>query len=208
MKWKVFLGTVVLSVGLCSQSYAHGLLDQLLGTGGGCCEPEPTCCEQAPPSCCEPEPQCCEQEQEQACCEKPSCCKKRCGLLDGLKDLFPCHRCGKKSCCKQEKVCCEKPEPKCCEPEPKCCEQEQVCCHRKKRCCRRNLLDTLFGCRKRCKKRSCCHQAPSCCGGGAAAPAEAAPQEAAPMPPAPMTDSSAAASRRSWVRPASRVVRR
>jgi hypothetical protein len=74
MKWNMFLGALVVSLGLCSQSFGFDLLNRMLGrNSGGCCQSqccETSCCE---PTCCEPaccEPACCEP----ACCEQQSCC--------------------------------------------------------------------------------------------------------------------------------------
>ena len=36
MKWNVLLGTMILGVCLCSQSYGFELLDRMLGVGNGC----------------------------------------------------------------------------------------------------------------------------------------------------------------------------
>ena len=36
MRWYMLIGALVLSVGLCGQSFSFGLLDQMLGCGCGC----------------------------------------------------------------------------------------------------------------------------------------------------------------------------
>jgi hypothetical protein len=213
MKWNLILPAMVLSLGLCSQSFGFELLNKMLGHHRGgcnsccetscceqqCCQPacEPACCEQ--PACCEPacEPSCCEQD---ACCDPcNSCCKKkRCDLFGGLRGLFD-HGC-KKSCCDNgcnsccepacEPACCEQPacEPACCE-QPSCCDPCNSCC-KKKRC---GLFAGLFHRKKSCCNTGCggCDSCGGCssCGGGVGAPAAAG--DAAPVPPAPMADPSA-----------------
>lgn len=112
MKWKMVLGALVVSAGLCNQGYGFELLDRMLGINGygghgcnsccepACCEAEPACCE-AEPACCEAEPACCEAEP--ACCEAdpcdtcaPRCRKKHCGGL--LSGLFACKKHCHRSC--------------------------------------------------------------------------------------------------------------
>ena len=58
MKWTSFLGVLVLSLGLCSQTFGFELLDRILGIGNsGCCESSCGC--EAEPECgCEAEPDC------------------------------------------------------------------------------------------------------------------------------------------------------
>ena len=138
MKWKMVLGALVVSAGLCTQSYGFELLDRMLGIHhhssgcNSCCEP--ACCE---PACCEPT--CCEANAccEPACCEKSACCGNGCG-----------NDCCEPSCCEAD-ACCDS-----------CC--DTGCC--KKRCC---LLDRLFACKKRCCKSSCCDDCcDDCCNGG------------------------------------------
>ena len=36
MRWNMVLGALVVSVGLCGQSYGFELLERMLGLGGGC----------------------------------------------------------------------------------------------------------------------------------------------------------------------------
>ncbi len=217
MKWNMFVGALVVSMGLCSQSFGFDLLNRMLGRGhGGCCQSqccetsccEPTCCQQEA-ACCQPEPACCEP----ACgdpCGNNGCGGHQCALFGKLKGLFGgCH---KNSCCEQ--AC---GEPACCEPEPACCEPAcgggcDNCCKRK-RC---GFLKNLF------KRKHCGHGCGnSCCGGGCGAggcgtggapmdggPAPAA-GETAPMPPAPMADPSASIQgRRNLVHASRNLVRR
>ena len=191
MKWNMVFGALVVSVGLCSQSFGFELLDRMLGLNDcGCnsccetaCEPscgcdkgcEPTCCAQEQ-SCCAQEQSCCAQEQsccaaEQSCCAaepscgcEQSCCKRRHhgDLFCGLRGLFDCHKC-KKSCCEQ--TCAA--EPTCCAAEQSCCAAEPTCCEQpccKKRRCHRGLL-SLFH-HKKCCKPACNTGCDSCGNGG------------------------------------------
>ena len=45
MKWNIIIGTLVLGVGLCSQSFGYDLLDRMLGSKGCGCESKAGCCE-------------------------------------------------------------------------------------------------------------------------------------------------------------------
>jgi hypothetical protein len=188
MKWNMLFGALVVSVGLCSQSFGFELLDRMLGIngyggGGGCsscCEPtccsaEPTCCAAAP-SCCEPtcaapacEPTCCEAAP--SCCDPcntcnscNSCCKKKCHLFGGLGGLFDCHKC-KKSCCAPacEPTCCEA-APSCCSAEPTCCDAAPSCGDPCNSCCNTGC------CKKKCggllglfKCHKSCNSCNTCC---------------------------------------------
>ena len=95
MKFSKFLGALVLSAGLCSQSFGAGLLDRMVGGGCGpsCCEP--SCCDAgkachdpacgtAGNGCCDPG---CGSAGGNGCCDPcgSSCGKKRCGLFGGLR---------------------------------------------------------------------------------------------------------------------------
>lgn len=151
MKWKMVMGALVISAGLCTQSFGFELLDRMLGMHhhssgcNSCCEPaccEPACCE---PACCESA--CCGNGCCNDCCE-PTCCESAC-CGNGC-----CNDCCEPTCCEAD-ACCDPCCDSCCEP----------CC--KKRCC---LLDRLFACKKRCCKKSCCDDCctsccDDCCGG-------------------------------------------
>jgi hypothetical protein len=99
MKWN-FLGALALSTALASQSFGHGMLDRMLGSGCGCgCEPSCSCCEK---SCC----------AEQSCCGCENgcgsgCCNDGCGFFDGLFGLFDCGGCGCGNGCCEPSCCCE-----------------------------------------------------------------------------------------------------
>ena len=195
MRWNMVFGALVVSVGLCSQSFGFELLERMLGLNdcgcNSCCQPacepscgcdkgcEPTCCAQEQ-SCCAQEQSCCAQEQsccaaEQSCCaaepscgcEQQSCCHRRRhgDLFCGLRGLFDCHKC-KKSCCEQ--TCAA--EPTCCAAEQSCCAAEPTCCEQQSCCkprrrCHRGLLD-IFRCHHR--HNNCCNSGcgDSCGNGG------------------------------------------
>lgn len=191
MKWNMLFGALVVSVGLCSQSFGFELLDRLLGASSGgcggcnscceasCCDAEPSCCAAEPtccaaaPTCCAAEPTCCEASACDSCnsCNTGCCKKKHCGLFGGCHGLFGgCHSC-KKSCCAPacEPTCCAAPacEPACCAAEPTCCEAPACnscnsgCC-KKKHC---GLFSGLFHCKKSCcNSCSSCNSCNSCCG--------------------------------------------
>ena len=106
MKWNTLIGTMVLTIAICSQGFAAGLLDRMLGASGcGCdtkcceasCGAEATCCDEAEPSCgcddngCDAAPDC-------GCDAKKSCCRNRGSLLERI---FSCSRskCGCDDAC-------------------------------------------------------------------------------------------------------------
>jgi hypothetical protein len=183
----MYLGALVLSVTVCSQSFGFELLDRMLGHKGcaSCCEPgcdagagccEPGCDAGAGNGCCEPacgagngcaEPAC---DAGAGCCE-PSCgadsccgvrkCKKH-DLFGGLKGLFAkCKR--KHSCCGS----CTEPACDagngCCEPAcdagAGCCEPS---CGAAKHCGKKKhrIADLLKAIHQAKKAR--CHKS-SCC---------------------------------------------
>lgn len=148
MKRIKFVGAMVLSLAVCSQSYGFDLLDRMLGAKKGCgcaapvstcCEPAPVCCEPAPVCCppapkvCEPAPVCCEAPKcapacepvcetacEPACDSCDPCAKKKKGLFAALTGLFHHHH--KKHGCGCESAC-DSCAPVCepvCEPAPVC----------------------------------------------------------------------------------------
>ena len=149
MKWNMIFGALVVSVGLCTQSFGFELLDRLLGYGGGggscggCCNSccEASCC--AAPSCCA-EASCCAAETS-CCAAAPSCAAET-------------------SCCAAEASCCEQPACN------SCCNSGCGGC--KKSCGLFGGLHGLFGgchkgcgsscCGSSCCEQSCCAAAPSC----------------------------------------------
>src|ERR1043166_8686102 len=139
MRWNLFFGAIIASVGLCSQSFGAGLLERMLGGGCGsccnsCCEAPtcaapscaaPSCCAPscAAPSCCAPTcaaPSCCAP----SCCEQSSCCRGHCHLFTGLhcwlRNLCSCHHydgCGGCNSCCSVPTCAA---PSC--AAPSCCD--------------------------------------------------------------------------------------
>ncbi len=221
MKWNMVFGALVVSVGLCSQSFGFELLDRMLGLNdcgcNSCCQKAPSCgCDKGCEPACAAAPSC---AAEPSCCAAPTCCKQRCHrhccLLDGLHSrIFGCG-CGNKcNSCNSGCGGCAAPacEPACA-AEPACgCNAGcgNGCC--KKSChrhCHRCLLD-IFACKSCCKKSCCnsCNAEPSCgCGGGGATTA-APSDDAAPMPPAPTADPSASINGRRMLSASSKVVHR
>ena len=219
MKWNMVIVALVLSIGLCSQSFGHGLLNKMLGCGcaSSCgCAAAPSCgCEAAPSCGCEPS---CGCAAAPSCGCEPSCgCAPSCGCGGGLlgcapkcanpccsplKLNLPCHKGGGCGCAAAPSCGCE---PSCgCAPAPSCCTPVLPRCPKK--CCLRcnqggGLLQGLMSLGNRCG--GCCGCASSC---GCAAPCDGcsdglAPamdggddveaSDAAPMPPAPIVDPSA-----------------
>jgi len=191
MKWNMIIGAVVLSVGLCGQSFGGGgLLNKLLGQGGcGCGAAAPSCGCDAAPSCgCEAAPSC-------GCDAAPACgsCALSCGCggkLTGL--LGSLHGFG------------------CCSPAPSCgCGGGFLGKFKKCGSCCPLLklnLPKLGGCGCGCAAPSCGCDAGCDSGegqseqyevpagnGGDANDSDDAPEasDAAPMPPAPLVDPSA-----------------
>ena len=181
MKWNVFLGTLVLGVGLSAQSFGFELLDRMLGVGGCGCEPRATKCGCDPkcgvdPKCgCEPkgrtqkggDPKC--GADPKGCTQKggdPKCGADPKGGCDSkeAKCRTPLLRCrqplllwGAKDGCTQKGG-----DPKC-GADPKACTQkggDPKCGATQKGCCEGrplprlgSLLDRLFTC-NRCGARA------------------------------------------------------
>jgi hypothetical protein len=158
MKWNIIVGSLVLGLGLSTQSFGLDLLDRMLGVNYNGCASKATCCETP---CADPAPSC--------GCDAPcavSCdpCAVRCRKTPIL-DLLRSRKCRKASCCDNgcaDPVCgCEAVvDPGCgvdpaCGAEPSCC---APACKPKR--CRQPLLDRL-------RTRLC---KPSCCDNGCADP--------------------------------------
>jgi len=190
MKWNMVFGALVVSVGLCSQSFGFELLDRMLGLNdcgcNSCCTAEascgcdkgcePACCAAAAPACgcaaaCEPACGCAAPACDSCCAS--TCCRKKChsGLFCGLHDrLFGC--CHKKRCCDSGcGGCAAACEPACAAPAAcGCAAAEPACgcapaCDSCNSCCKKRhcgLLE-IFHCHKRCCKPACG------CGNGCAA---------------------------------------
>ncbi len=184
MKWNMVFGALVVSVGLCSQSFGFELLDRMLGLNDSgcntCCTAEPACgCDKGfEPSCyAAADPGCC-AVVDPGCCAAPSCCDpchtKRCwrpkfngALLAHVRGIFACHTCCDSGCA-AEPACCAAVDPGCCAAvDPGCCAEPAcaapVCdpcntCNTCKPCCKKRhggLLSALFHHKKCCKPA--CH---------------------------------------------------
>src|ERR1700681_1944152 len=98
MKWNMVLGALVVSVGLCSQSFGFELLERMIGLNDCGCN---SCCQRSCQPACGCDKGCdtgcqatCAAPAESSCCAAPSCgapscCHKRChhccgGLFGGL----------------------------------------------------------------------------------------------------------------------------
>ena len=199
MKWNIVIVVLVLSIGLCGQSFGGGLLNKMLGCGcasSGDCAAAPSCgCEAAPSCGCEP---------SCGCAAEPSCgCEPSCGAGGGL------FGCCANPCCLPLKLSlpclkgcggCDCAEAPSCDSEPSCgCAAAPSCLPKcPKKCCLRcsqggGLLQGLMAL---CAKHSCCGCASSCgCDDGTAPTDDDGGDEeasdAAPMPPAPIVDPSA-----------------
>jgi len=163
MKRNIFLGALVLSVGLSGQSFGAGLLDRILGHGGrGCCDTAPSCgCEAAPSCGCEAAPSCgCEAAPSCGCEAAPSC---GCGCGGGL--LGKLKKCGG-NCCPLLKLNLPKISGCGCSAAPSC------------GCAGESQID--------CDSPS---EAPAANNGDPGEAPDAS--DAAPMPPAPLVDPSA-----------------
>ena len=174
MKWNILVASLVLGLGLCSQSFGFELLDRMLGVNHGC-----GCDTGCAPSCGAPS----------GCGAASSCCDSGCGQRHH-RPLFG-HR---KACgCDVAPSCGCDVAPKCgCNAAPSCgC--ESACGNR---CCGLGLLDRIFSCHRRsCCDSGCGAVADSGCGcGGGHISAPGGMQDSgdmAPMPPAPVVDPSA-----------------
>ncbi|MFV2065894.1 MAG: hypothetical protein ACC645_02870 [Pirellulales bacterium] len=204
MRWNMVLGALVVSVGLCSQSFGFELLDRMLGLNSYDCGHEAACCEPA----CDAEPAC-GYDTQPACGHETSCCDADpCdghghghghgnghgnghGLLDGLFSHGGHGSCG--SSCDSCESACDTYEPSCGQ-ETSCCESDP--CGSKKH--HGNLFSGLFNHRGH-GHHGGCHSSGGCdsCGGGyggsSAVDGPADSGDAAPIPdaPTPMADPSA-----------------
>lgn len=147
MKWNILVGSLVLSLGLSTQSFGANLLDRMLGANyNGDCDTVNRCEETVvEPSC---------GVVDDCCVPSTKRCRKT-PLLDmvrGLRRDDCCDPCG-------EVVCVEDP---CCEPtcghEDPCGDMacESCCATRRKR----PLLDMMQGLRRKVSRDPCCE--PTC----------------------------------------------
>ena len=184
MRWNMILGALVLSVGLCGQSFGGGLLDRMLGCAASCGCEAPTCGCEAVPSCgCEAAPS---WGCEPSCGCQPLCSplKCGCGILDRCNSCCGCLLKFNKLCLPSGCGCDSGPscgcETSCCEPacQPKCAKKCCLCC---------NHGGGILAGLQRLGAR---HGSGLCCDDGCADDAPEA-SDAAPMPPAPIVDPSA-----------------
>ena len=127
MKWNIIVGSLVLGLGLSTQSFGLDLLDRMLGVNyNGCCG-KATCCET---KCADPAPSC--------GCDAPcavSCdpCAVRCRRTPIL-DLLRSHKCKKAACCDSgcaDPACgCEAAADPGCGCEPACGAEPASCARR------------------------------------------------------------------------------
>ena len=156
MKLKMFFGALVLSVGMCTQSFGFELLDRMLGINahrshGGCSS---SCCEA---SCCDPcEASCCDPCGNDSCCEA-SCCDPCASSCNEASCCDPCAGSCEASCC--EPASCDSCGSSCDSCGSSCGNSCGSCC--KKHCDLFSGLRGLFDCHKSCCKSSCCE--PACC---------------------------------------------
>jgi hypothetical protein len=167
MKWNIVIGSLVLGLGLSTQSFGFDLLDRMLGMdydgcgkGGACGKVDP-CCQKGDPGC---------LQKGDPCCQKgdPKCggCKSCTPLLDKIRchlAASPCQKGG--DCCgKMEDPCCQKGDP-CVQKGDPCCQKGDPCVQKGEGKCGKSctpLLDrircrmaSLRSCNK-CGKGDCC----------------------------------------------------
>lgn len=179
MKWNIIVGSMVLGLGLCTQSFGFDLLDRMLGVNGcGCDGGAKSCCE-AGPSCAAPagcaskggcddgcgRGRCCAKKCD-PCATKRCCHRDRCGkgcgngCANGCANkgcAAPAPSCAAPSCAAPAPTCaapsCAAPAPTCGAAAPSCgCDNGHKHCGSKccKQICRQGLLDRLFSCHRGC----------------------------------------------------------
>ncbi len=142
MKWNMVFSALVVSVGLCGQSFGFELLNRTFGWNGGtCCDAAaPSCgCAAAAPSCgcaapaAAPSCGCAAPAAEPSCGAAPSCgvaepscgaapscgcgstcCRKHCNLFGNIENWLACHKHCHRSCCGAAPSCgCAAAAPSC-----------------------------------------------------------------------------------------------
>jgi len=171
MRWNLVFGALIVSVGLCSQSFGFDLLDRMLGMGCGC-DAQATCCEKpcgAAVAACDAKAcgcaaatgcaaKACGCAAGNGCGCKKSCCKSHCGGLLGIFNHCGCGGCDSGCGCASKGCGC--------------------------------AAAASCGCAAAAPTCGCSAAAPTC-GCGAAVESGSSDESAVPMPPAPMEDSSA-----------------
>jgi len=181
MKWNILVASMVLGLGLSTQSFGD-LLDRMLGSNGCGCEQKDGCAQKCGDKC----------DGKDACAQK-DCCGPKC-VRRPLLNLGCAQKCdGKDGCCQKDG--CKDPCQKdgCKDPCQKdgCKDACQKGCVQK--CCGPSLLERIFACRRSCCDSKCGKDGKGCDKGDDKAPeAEKSPATAdAPVPPAPVVDPSA-----------------
>ena len=92
MKWNILVGTLVLGLGLSTQSFGGDLLDRMLGNNYSGCSDKVSCCDTP---CADPGPSCgCETGCDVQCVP----CKPKCRKTPLLDLLRGCTKCKKSAC--------------------------------------------------------------------------------------------------------------
>ncbi len=181
MKWNILVGSLVLGLGLSTQSFGFELLDRMLGINGSGCA--------------------------SSCCDTKGCtdagCAAKCGADTGCTAAATCgcdNGCHKSRCRSRGRRCCHNgcTSNGCaakCGADYGCAAAASCGCDNgcKKSCRRGCLLDRIFVCRKSCCNSGCSSCEAKCgaeVGCGCGAPA-AALESDGDMPPAPVVDPSA-----------------
>lgn len=200
MKWNILFGTLVLGLGLSTQSYGFELLDRMLGLNNyGACQKD-GCGASQKGGCCGAAQKgngCADgcAQKGNGCCQKgdgKGACQKGCGGYGGcLGSLFFNRGCGcggKGGCGATQKDGCDACQ--------KGASQKGGCgCMRNR--CRPTLFDSLFACNSCCRggkggKGDCgCGKGKTMSYGGGTSMESPSDTEAAPVPPAPVVDPSA-----------------
>ncbi len=204
MKWNLIVSSLVLALGMSTQSFGFELLDQLLGVSGccnsGCCEAScgaPACCDSgcaaADPACGCPSDPACGCPAEPACCDAAPCCKPKCkGLLHNLLGHKKCCASACEPACGCPEACdtgcpaacdsgCAAADPACgcAAADPACgCEVASCCDPCGKKC--GGLLGRLFGHKKSCGLLEASCGCPEACDSGCAADPSCGCASAAP----------------------------
>jgi hypothetical protein len=190
MKWTSLLGSLVLGVAVCTQSYGFELLDRMLGCSG--CGCNTSCCETSLFSR----------------CHRSRCCNDGCGAVVGCTKAATPYQAPVQgpTCAAKAATPYQAPTQAPCGGCDKGCNKGCGCHH--------GWFDRLFSCNKSCHggclfggcHRGCCdkgcgpvgctkaatpYQAPACGSDGVMKGASVGTDDIVPMPPAPVVDPSA-----------------
>ena len=155
MKWNILIASMVLGLGLSTQSFGFELLDRMLGSNDccqkdGCAQKDGSCQKDG---CCQKDSKGCEQKGcAPKCCRRPLlsmnlCAQKSCGSDKGCAQKDGC---GDKGC-GQKDGCCQKDDGKGCAQKgcgsglglgifQKSCGSDKGCCQKDdgKGCCQKD----------------------------------------------------------------------